>query len=321
MYGFEKDIAFVPEIFDVPNNRVKWLWRLFFGRVEDIHYVFTGRIWAVFLVTLIGKLRRKKIIWRIGGQNLYKGLYTSSRIERWLTAYCVRNVTAVVGVNKEICDLAVQWGVSKERVYHIPGFIPPNTNGKHIPKEVYDFFSGKSKKLITCGEVTQYGTYDTYGIWDLLDVFEKLQDVFPDTGLVIYAYEMDPRGPKAVEQFRSVIQSKGLQDSVFIYESTVELWPALSISDIYIRNSTKDGDANSIREALSLGVPVVASDCAPRPEPTITYETGNTDALFEALYTCINNYDYYKRVTEDSGIEDNSKKIISLIENLIEHNE
>ena len=53
--------------------------------------------------------------------------------------------------------------------------------------------------------------------------------------------------------------------------------------DVFVRPTYFDGDASSVREALALGVPVVASDTDFRPEGVLVFRRGDVDALSEAL--------------------------------------
>jgi glycogen synthase len=53
----------------------------------------------------------------------------------------------------------------------------------------------------------------------------------------------------------------------------------ISRSDVFLRPTTHDGDAISVREALTLGVPCVASDVCARPPGALTFRAGDADAL------------------------------------------
>jgi hypothetical protein len=57
--------------------------------------------------------------------------------------------------------------------------------------------------------------------------------------------------------------------------------------DAFIRPTTHDGDAISVREALALGVPCVASDVCARPHGAYTFRAGDamdlTDQVHHAL--------------------------------------
>jgi glycosyltransferase involved in cell wall biosynthesis len=54
-------------------------------------------------------------------------------------------------------------------------------------------------------------------------------------------------------------------------------------ADVFVRPTRADGDALSVREALSLGVRTVASDAAPRPAAAFTFPTGDDHALAAAV--------------------------------------
>ncbi|MFN7135061.1 MAG: glycosyltransferase, partial [Myxococcales bacterium] len=54
-------------------------------------------------------------------------------------------------------------------------------------------------------------------------------------------------------------------------------------SDVFVRPTYADGDALSVREALSLGRPVVASAVGFRPEGTTLFRTGDALDLAEKV--------------------------------------
>jgi glycosyltransferase involved in cell wall biosynthesis len=53
--------------------------------------------------------------------------------------------------------------------------------------------------------------------------------------------------------------------------------------DVFVRPTYFDGDACSVREALALGVRVVASDTEFRPDGVRLFPRGDADALAEAI--------------------------------------
>jgi glycosyltransferase involved in cell wall biosynthesis len=53
----------------------------------------------------------------------------------------------------------------------------------------------------------------------------------------------------------------------------------ISASDVFVRPTFTDGDSISVREALSLGIPVIASDCVERPDGVVLFKTGNAGDL------------------------------------------
>jgi glycosyltransferase involved in cell wall biosynthesis len=52
---------------------------------------------------------------------------------------------------------------------------------------------------------------------------------------------------------------------------------------VFVRPTLKDGDSISVREALVLGVPVVASRVGSRPPGTILFHPGNVEDMLSKV--------------------------------------
>jgi glycosyltransferase involved in cell wall biosynthesis len=57
----------------------------------------------------------------------------------------------------------------------------------------------------------------------------------------------------------------------------------MSASDVFIRPTLEDGDSISVREALELKVPVVASRVGTRPPGAILFHPGDVEDLLSKL--------------------------------------
>lgn len=60
---------------------------------------------------------------------------------------------------------------------------------------------------------------------------------------------------------------------------------AIRAADVVVRPTRADGDSVSIHEAQTLGVPVVASDAAPRPSGVVLHRTDDAASLARAIQT------------------------------------
>ena len=98
-----------------------------------------------------------------------------------------------------------------------------------------------------------------------------------------------------------------------IYNSTKELWPILKESNVFIRTSITDGDANSLREANYFDNVVIASDCVRRPDFCILYRTNDVNDLFQKIKNLKNS-------TKKEAILDNvnARKVEDLLINLLQ---
>lgn len=114
-----------------------------------------------------------------------------------------------------------------------------------------------------------------YGFNVLLDAVERLTPRYPNVGCVVMGLN-NPNRPENVLTLGDIphLDCLGL----------------MSRADVFVRPTFADGDSISVREALALNVPVVASDCARRPDGTILFETGNSEDLATRLECILHQY-------------------------------
>jgi glycosyltransferase involved in cell wall biosynthesis len=84
---------------------------------------------------------------------------------------------------------------------------------------------------------------------------------------------------------RKLVKGAGLEDNLLLvgdvdHDTCLEL---MSRSDVFVRPTLSDGDSISVREATSLGIPVVASRIGARPSGAILFEPGNVEDMLSKL--------------------------------------
>ena len=159
------------------------------------------------------------------------------------------------------------------------------------------------------GEIGQCAQDDLYGAYRLLELAEADRSMVT----VIYAYLITRRGDEEVKFLREV-QSRGLQERVFVYRSSGSIQPALKKCQMLFRPTTTDGDSNLIREALSLGTPVLASDSVERPVGVHTIGLEQPDL---ALIDEIHRVGAEGRGQPNLGMSGNAEAIVQLFLDLL----
>jgi glycogen synthase len=114
-----------------------------------------------------------------------------------------------------------------------------------------------------------------YGINLLLDAVGHLKPRFPNMGCVVMGLN-NPNRPDNVLTVGDIPH--------------LDCLGVMSKADVFVRPTFADGDSISVREALALNVPVVASDCARRPEGTVLFETGNSEDLATRLECILHQF-------------------------------
>jgi glycosyltransferase involved in cell wall biosynthesis len=80
-------------------------------------------------------------------------------------------------------------------------------------------------------------------------------------------------------------KEQGLTESLrFVGDVDHEMCLALMAqSHAFVRPTFRDGDSISVREAVSLGIPVVASNVGTRPAEAMLFEAGNVEEMISQI--------------------------------------
>ena len=113
----------------------------------------------------------------------------------------------------------------------------------------------------------------------LLAAFRDVRKTHPSAGLVIVGAGEDEG------KLRELVRLWNLGDSILLagWVPYDECLAILGEADVFARTTLYDGDASSVREALALGVPVVASRTDFRPDGVVVFPPGDAEALRVAL--------------------------------------
>ncbi len=180
----------------------------------------------------------------------------------------------VVCVNGEIARAVTSLGVSRERVGIFPAFLPVEAPEAAVPREMENWFERHSP-VITSAMFFR----PEYGFELLAKAVEILRAAHPQMGCLVMG------SGEERDQARALVEMWGLGNEMLLAgDLEHDLCLALMArSSVFVRPSFKDGDSISVREAASLGVPVVASRVGTRPEGVLLFEPGDVRDLVEKL--------------------------------------
>ena len=276
MYDATKECD-LPDV--VPLRSFKtWLFKHFFdAKVSIIHY--HGSSWKQRVALLLLKLRRKKIIFTFHSFRDEIDLWGPLR--RLLVRFVLTFGDFFIAVSPEIRDKLVKFGAASSKTSVIPAFIPPKSNEDDfeiIPDYVWQFIQEHSPIIVANAfRLSFYKGQDLYGLDLCVELCVALKEDFPNVGFVFSLPDIGELQYFTLMQ--KVIDEKGVLDNfLFTYEE-MEFYPILSKSDLFVRPTNTDGDSVSIREALHLGIPVVASDVVERPAGVVLFKTRDLDSF------------------------------------------
>jgi glycosyltransferase involved in cell wall biosynthesis len=136
---------------------------------------------------------------------------------------------------------------------------------------------------------------DLYGLDHLVELVRRL--VHQRKLDVALAFLLPEAGSTTYfESIRGEVARLGLADRVLFVteplEEAASLWQA---GDVFVRATNTDGNSLSVMEALSVGTPVVASDCVDRPEGVVTFATRDIDDLEAKVVDVLSRLDEHRR--------------------------
>jgi len=235
---------------------MRLLWRL---RADILHLHFGGdltpRLLALALVCTLLPGRKTVLTFHSGG---YPGSPEGRSAARGtLRGFVLRRLDGLIGVNPEISAMFQKFGVRRERIRTIlPFAVRPPDRSQPLPERLANFFRAHSPVLLTVGLLEP-----EYDLGMQIDTMAEIVERHPRAGLII-------AGTGSLEaSLGAQIGAKDYAAHVLLYGDmphAVTLRATLEC-DILLRTTLYDGDSVSVREALYLGTPVIATDNGMRP--------------------------------------------------------
>jgi glycogen(starch) synthase len=125
-----------------------------------------------------------------------------------------------------------------------------------------------------------------YGIELLVETTARFLEEYPNAGCLLIGVGAEAKAITALIEQRNLTRCVLMLGDV-PHEECLHL---ISRSAALIRPTYTDGDSISVREALALGVPVIASNAVARPAGTVLFETGNSDDLMKKMGCVFETY-------------------------------
>jgi glycosyltransferase involved in cell wall biosynthesis len=180
----------------------------------------------------------------------------------------------IVCVAPEIATAIASLGVSEHRIEVTPAFIGSQPAPVTIDPQLAAWIEQHQPLLSTA-----LFFRPEYGFDLLVDAMARLREHHPDVGCVVMG-----TGEQSAEAARQVVE-KDLREHILLagdvdHDTCLAL---MSASDVFVRPTLEDGDSISVREALELKVPVVASQVGTRPPGAILFHPGDVEDLLSKL--------------------------------------
>ena len=194
--------------------------------------------------------------------------------KRLLVRAALSGYHMVVAVSQAIADAVKSCGVDSARVMVHPAFIASQVRAGALPPE-FGAIRARRQPLLSFA----HHSAPVYGRTLMFAGLRELSHRYPNVGLAVF-------GPSTrTAEFEAAARAAGVTG---LLENLGELPHAqtlavIAASDVFVRPTMADGDSISVREALTLNVPCVASDVCIRPHGTTTFKPQDVGSLCDAV--------------------------------------
>jgi len=277
---------------NIPNS-TGLFWRIIAGApfgVLHVHVATADDYRKLMPVVLAAAFRGFPWVATIHSGHGADRLRAAAAPRRWLSTAMLARADTVICVNASVAaQLSL---VAKLQSLVV---IPPFSfgfSGVEMPPALQRFFADHDPV------VTSVGFYEPlYGFDDAVRLMARVRPHYPRVGLLLIG---DLAGAGWCE---ALIREHDLGEHVKLAGNLVhaECLAVMKRSALFLRATDYDGDSLSVREALSLGVPVVATATDFRPEGVITYQRGVfEDLVVKALAALASEGGHTERAPNDS---------------------
>jgi glycosyltransferase involved in cell wall biosynthesis len=292
-----------------PRNAAELFWLLLRIPADVLHLHIGGNLTTRLLaLSLVCNWRpgRKSVL------TFHSGGYPSSPEGQSASPQTIRGrilsqFDRVIGVNQDLVDVFTRYGLPAANVSLIqPHALPAGPPEIELPPSLSTFFSRHHPVLLSVGLLEP-----EYDLPLQVEVLGRLIDQFPQIGLIMI-------GSGSLEaELRQLIEEKSYGAHILLtgdVDRTVTL-RVIADCDLFLRTTLFDGDSISLREALHFGVPVIATDRAPRPEGVCVIPAEDLEQLELHIRQILSE----ERVSQPKGVPDtrNLEAVLRLYQEML----
>ena len=285
--------------------------RLLAGLRYDILHLHVGgdiqrRLLA--LAALSARVPRAKTV-----LTFHSGGYPSSAAGRRarpqsVRGWVFRGFDRIIAVNQEIARLFERFGVAAQRIRMIAPHAVPPLAGVAYPPALDAFLRAHRPLLLTVGLLEP-----EYDLPLQIEALNGIRARHPGAGLLL-------AGAGSLEaELRARIASMPYAGHILLWGDLPHAvtMRAMSECDALLRTTLYDGDSIAVREALSMGTPVIATDNGMRPPGVRLIAAGDRPALEAAVLAELAAMSAARPRRSPQADHSNVEAVLALYEDLI----
>ncbi len=212
-------------------------------------------------------------------------------LKSFFSKFKYKKLKKVVAVSENVKNLLKKYGITRIEVVY-DGI--ENTN----------YILKKSKnKLKTKFSMSSDFNFSNVGFFEPAKGHKYLLEavkILKTRGYTNFSLHIAGKG-KLENELKQFVKKEKL-DNVFFHGYVDEVREFVYASDCFVVSSISEGLNSTLIDAFSMGIPSIGTNAGGIPEVISNYgiivEKGNSNALADAMVKIIENYEYYKNLTE-----------------------
>lgn len=255
---------------------------------EIVHSHF-GLESMIFLWTL-SFFFRKRIVVTV--HNSWSDYYYASTnfVNRFFLKQIACTDATWIAVSEEAKEKMEKIPVRFKDIRVIPAFIPNDSycvENEILTNDLIAFLNKGNKNIVFYGHSFMTNVReDVYGFYSAIEMFYELTKNHNKDATLIMC--IGQNNQYEIDKLKKIAEEKSINDRIFWQIGPIKDMNALwKYTNTYIRPTSSDGDSVAVREALSLGIHVVASDVCKRPQGTNLYHFNDIFDFTNKVNECL----------------------------------
>jgi glycosyltransferase involved in cell wall biosynthesis len=233
-------------------------------------------------------------------------------VSRFLIELTIGMAGKIICRNEAMRDALASKGAQQGKVIILEGFLGiASSIEAACPEGLKAFVETHSPILGATVSVPHSGALEPeYGVDEAVEALHVLRQVYPRLGLIVI-------GADALAGSR-IYGIEKVGDHV-LFTGPLPHGAVLNVMrklTVFLRPTCTDGDSSSVREALAVGTPVVASNTDYRPKGVITFRKGDVADLTAKVRHTIDHLDQAILNLKRLGHSDNAERLLNIYKEL-----
>jgi glycosyltransferase involved in cell wall biosynthesis len=240
-------------------------------------------------------------------------------LKKWLDECIFNRCDRIIAVNSDILE---RISLTPRKIQVMHAFLPPVMAEENaLPVVIADQIklAQSQGKTIICSNawrLDRFNNEDLYGVDMCIEAVRSLKQQGFKILFIFNIATIDMYG-KQYDAYQQNISSLGLTEDFRLTNELLSFVRLMEKSDLAVRPTNTDGDSLSIREALFLGVPIIASDVLVRPEGTLLFSNRNQADFEEKIKSVLSAPRHHQLTDQRENLEHYRKSYQRLFTGLL----